>query len=55
MGESSSLITLALSNISTVYNSAITMIQGNELTMTFVGFTLIGGAIGLFRKLIHIR
>ena len=55
MGESVNLVTLALANVGTCFDSALTMIQGNALAMTFCGFPLIAGGIGLFRKLIHIR
>lgn len=48
-----SMITSALANVSTVFNSAVTMITGNEVAMVFVGIPLIGAGIGLFRCLTH--
>lgn len=56
MGEgAASMITTALTNVSTVFNSAVTMVTGNEVAMVFVGFTLVGGGIRLFKKIIHVR
>lgn len=47
------MIASALTNISTVFNQAVTMITGNEIAMLFVGIPLIGAGIGLFHRLIR--
>ena len=51
MEGTTSLIASALSNIPTIFNSAMTMITGNEVAMVYVGIPLIGAGIGLFRSL----
>lgn len=50
--ESVSLITTALANVSTVFQTAVTMITGNEIAMLFVGIPIVGAGIGLFHRLI---
>lgn len=45
------LISNALSDVPTVFNSAMQMIEGNEVAMVFVGLTLAGAGIGLFHRL----
>ena len=47
------MLTSALSNISTVFNEAVTMITGNEIAMVFIGVPLVGAGIGLFHRLIR--
>lgn len=47
------MITTALSNVTTVFNQAVTMITGNEVAMLFVGIPIIGAGIGLFHRLIR--
>lgn len=39
-----------VSGVSDIFNSATTMITGNPIAAVFIGFTLIGAGIGLFRK-----
>ena len=53
MEGATSMISTALSNVSTVFNQAVTMITGNEIAMVFVGIPLIGAGIGLFHRLIR--
>ena len=55
MENATVIITSALTNVGTVFNQAVTMVTGNEVAMVFVGFTLVGGGIRLFKKLIHVR
>lgn len=43
-------ITSALSTVSTLFNTAVTMITENGIAMVFIAMSLVGGAIGLFRK-----
>ena len=50
MEETTSMITTALENVTTVFNQAVTMITGNEVAMLFVGIAVIGGGIGLFHR-----
>ena len=52
MGETS-WITGALTDVTTVFNSALTMIQGNEIAMFFIGIPVIGAGISLFHRLIQ--
>lgn len=53
MGEGAvSMISTALTNVQTVFSAAVTMIQGNEIAMLFVGIPIIGAGIGLFHRLI---
>lgn len=53
MEGASSMISTALSNVTTVFNQAVTMITGNEIAMVFIGIPLIGAGIGLFHCLIR--
>lgn len=48
-----SILTSALSDVSTVFNQAVTMITGNPIAMFFVGVPIIGAGIGLFHRLIR--
>lgn len=49
------MIADALTNVTTVFNSAVTMITGNAVAMAFVGVSLVGAGIGLFRRVIGRR
>lgn len=51
MENVTSMITTALTNVSTIFNQAVTLITGNEIAMVFIGIGLVGGGIGLFRKI----
>lgn len=55
MENATSIITTALTDVSTVFTTSVNMITGNAVAMVFVGFTLVGGGIKLFKKLIHVR
>lgn len=50
---STSMITSAISNAITVFNSAVTMVTGNEVAMVFIGIPLLGAGIGLLFRLCH--
>ena len=50
-GQAVSMISTALTNVSTIFTQAVTMITGNEIAMVFIGFGLVGGGISLFRKI----
>lgn len=52
LAEGTGWVAGALENITTVFNSATTMIQNNEVAMVFVGISLVGAGIGLFHRLI---
>lgn len=52
MEGATNLITSALANVTTVFNEAVDMITGNAVAMVFVGITIIGAGIGLFRNVI---
>ena len=47
------MLSSALSNVSTAFNEAVTMITGNEIAMLFVGIPIVGAGIGLFHRLIR--
>ena len=51
MEANASTITSALSDVTEVFNSAVTMITGNPIAMVFIGFGLVSGGIALFRKI----
>lgn len=50
MENATNMITTALENVSTVFTSAVTMITDNPIAMVFIGIGIVGGGIGLFRK-----
>lgn len=50
MENATNLITSALENVTTVFNSAVNMITGNALAMVFIGIGLTKAGIGLFRS-----
>ena len=47
MGEA---ITGALTTVGTIFTQAVGMITENAVAMVFIGISLIGGGIGLFKK-----
>ena len=49
------MIADALANVTTVFNSAVTMATGNPVAMCFVGMSLAAGGLGLFFRLTHRR
>lgn len=49
----SEAITSALSTVTTIFGQATTMITGNALAMTFLGFGLVGAGVGLFRRIVR--
>lgn len=52
MEGATSMLTSALANVTSVFNTAVTMITGNEIAMLFVGIPVVGAGIGLFHRLI---
>lgn len=50
MEGATNLIQSCLANVSIVFNQAVSMITGNEVAMLFVGMSVIGSGIGLFRQ-----
>lgn len=46
-------ITSALSEVTTIFTQATTMITGNSIAMVFIGFSLVGAGVGLFRKIVR--
>ncbi|MDE7120823.1 MAG: hypothetical protein K2O42_01520 [Oscillospiraceae bacterium] len=44
-----------ISDIPTLFSSVGNMIMANPVASIFVGISLIGGGVGLFRKVIHVR
>ena len=59
MGEGTqtvtNLVTEALTNVSTIFTTAVTMVTNNAIPMAFIGIALVGGGLGLFRRTIHTR
>lgn len=55
--EGSTALTLAdaLSNVSTLFTNAVTMVSNNWIPMTFIGIGLAGAGLGLLRRTIHTR
>lgn len=47
------LVTSALSNVSTIFTAAVSMVTENVIPMAFIGMALVGRGLGLFRKTIH--
>ena len=43
-------ITSALTTVSTLFTTAVGLITDNAIAMVFIAMSLVGGAIGLFRK-----
>ena len=50
MGEA---LTSALTDVTTIFNQAVTMITGNTVAMLFVAIPCVGAGIGLFHRLIR--
>lgn len=53
MEGTTSMISTALENVTTIFNSAVTMCTGNPICMAFIGMGLVGGGIGLFKRVRH--
>jgi hypothetical protein len=53
MEGSVNLVTSAMENVSAVFTSATGMITGNPIAMVFIGFSLAGAGVGLFRRVIR--
>lgn len=52
MGEgATNLISEALENVTTVFNAGVDMVTGNAVAMVFIGISLAGAGIGMFKKL----
>ncbi|MDY4158877.1 MAG: hypothetical protein SOY02_01340 [Candidatus Onthovivens sp.] len=47
MGEA---ITSGITSCIDIFGKAVTMITDNTIAMVFIGFSLLGGAVGLFSK-----
>lgn len=45
----------ALTNVSTLFTNAVTMVSQNWIPMTFIGISLAGAGLGLLRRTIHTR
>ena len=55
MENATNLVTTALTNVSTIFTTAVTMVTENAIPMAFIGIALVGGGLRLFRKTIHTR
>lgn len=44
------VISTALQNVTSIFSSAVNMVTGQPIAMAFIGMALVGGGIGLFRK-----
>lgn len=49
----SEAIASALSDVTTIFGHSTTMITGNPIAMVFIGFSLAGSGVALFRKITH--
>lgn len=47
-----SLVTTAMSDVSSVFTSVTTMVTDSPLAMVFIGFAITGAGLGLFRRLV---
>lgn len=54
-GGSSWSVSGLLTEVTTIFNSAADLIMANPVAAAFVGLTLAGAGIALFRKVIHVR
>lgn len=55
MENAANLVSTALTDVGTIFTQATSMITGNALAMCFVGISLAGAGIGLFKRVIRIR
>lgn len=55
MGETAITLAQAITNVGTLFTNAVTMVSENWIPMTFIGISLVGGGLGLFRRTIHTR
>jgi len=49
--DTTNLITKALENVTTVFNSGVDMVTGNSVAMVFIGFSLAGVGVAFFKRL----
>jgi hypothetical protein len=45
------VISSAIGDVGTIFTSASNMITGNPIAMVFIGFSLVGAGVVLFRKI----
>lgn len=45
----------ALTSVGSILTQATTMISGNAIAMVFIGFALVAGGVGLFRRIVKRR
>lgn len=55
MEQGTNLVTSALADVSTIFTSAVTMVTGNAVALAFIGISLAGAGLGLFKRVIHSR
>lgn len=55
MESGTNLVTQALSDVTTIFTSAVNMVTGNAVALAFIGISLAGAGLGLFRSVIHTR
>lgn len=48
-------LTTAISNVGTLASSALTTIEGNPIFMLGIGASMLGLAISIVRKFLHVR
>lgn len=44
------VVATALENVGTIFTSSVSMVTEQPIAMAFIGMALVGGGIGLFRK-----
>lgn len=44
------VVATALENVGTIFTSSVNMVTEQPIAMAFIGMALVGGGIGLFRK-----
>lgn len=55
MENSTNLVTQALENVTAIFSSAVNMVTGNAVALAFIGISLAGAGLSLFRIVIHTR
>lgn len=50
MENTPSVITSALADVTTIFTTAVNMITGSPIALAFIGISLAGAGVGLFKR-----
>lgn len=50
--DGTSLVTQALSDVTSTFTTVTDMVTDSQLAMVFIGFAIAGAGLGLFRRLV---